>query len=1181
MPWSAVISSDDVVAIHAALLPTVNGDGEVILFGGDDHDQAANIAGHWDHSRRFNCRHPTQALMYVQSPNVDLFCCGHAQLGDGRLLTGGGTITFPPESEGIHSHLHFEGHRHAFTYNGTTSTFSEVASMGFEPGTMKGGGRWYPSLCTLATGEVLAVAGHPAGDDARHNNNRPERYQPVANRWIMVAPTGPDSVPGPDLFPRLHLLRDGSVFVSSALQGNARCIALDPWTGASHDVCDLPDASYRGFDCPSVLLPLTPNDGYQERLLLCGGVTSQLLDLGQANPGWTDVPRTGSAAGKGRTHAGATILPTGDVLLNGGADPANDQSGVMEPELYATPIDHAAGTPSYVGGPGSWTTINEPATVLRNYHSSALLMPDGRVWTAGGNSPNQPGMPPTATQKQIEIFTPAYPAGPRPTITSCPTVLAYGDRFDVQTPQAQQIRAVTLLRCGSSTHAFNPDQRCIFLEFDALTANRLQVTAPPGGGVAPPGNYMVFLIDTKGRPCAYARFIRVGGQMSVFTDRSTFSQHEVQALLSGTDSSIPDAVYLVVDGFTAQDITGTSDRPSPPVLSFTFEDTNTDVPGITASLDDTLYENPTAPSGVAQRITLGYRLTFADTNAFDGIAPDGQRAIRITATWGPSKAFGQIIVFRHEHVYSQDGPTPWLSIDVQVLQLPRHAHFAEQPNDDPAVFIGKAITAMRGTPDNSAHPFAQLAQSSATARLELADSVGGVAQDNFAFARVRFRAPIGVSAADVKVFFRMFTTAATTLTYNGTVYKHIGSGAAAIAQPGIVNGEVVSQPFFAAPRDANPATQQDSANVFTLAGAGSTEVVSFFGAWLDFNHVATIRNRIRGQHQCIVAEIYFPPSPIPIGAAPADNDQLSQRNLAIVESDNPGNAAAHTVAHTFDLTPSRAPLPATMLTHEMAMPTVNRASLRRSDRPDELFLRWHNLPRESTVQLYLPDVDIEQVLLTAGTRPGYDSITVIDDHTLGCRVGDATYLPLPGGRSSNIAGLITIQLPLTVRTGETYRITAHQVSGQTSSIIASFQIVIPVSTATRMVPEAQRTFEVLTGVGATIATDDRWRPVFDRYLQVLGTRLTSIGGEPHPDGHQPDGQNTEECTGKVVSILYDCFGDFEGFVLDCCGSRHTFHAREDRIWALIQEAASRRLAVTIAKEPDDKNVVHRIALHFH
>jgi hypothetical protein len=518
VPWSPVITSDDVVAIHAVLIPTEDGDGEILLFGGDDHDRAANEAHQWDHSRRFNCRHPSHALLYVRSPNVDLFCSGHGFIGDGRVLIAGGTVTFPPDSPPPHDHIHFTGHRHAFTYNPATMVITEVANMGFQPPPSlpppHGGGRWYPTLCTLSTGEVLAVAGHPAGDDTRHNNNHPERYQPLVDRWVMLSPTGPYDVPNPDLFPRLHVLRDGSVFVSSQLQGNARCIAIDPWTGTKHEVCDFPDGSYAGFDCPSVLLPLTPNDSYQPRILLCGGMTSQVIDLGQATPAWTPVPRNGPTAGLGRTHACATILPTGDVLMTGGADPSNDQSGVMDPELYSAPIDHAAGTPYYMAGPGAWNTLNDPATVLRNYHSTALLMPDGRVWTAGGNSLAQPDNPPTANQKKIEIFTPPYPDGRRPEITGCPKVIGYGDVFQVETPHALHIRALTLLRCGSSTHAFNPDQRCIFLQFTAETEREreIRVTAPPVGTVAPPGDYLLFVVDDVGRPCEYARFVRLGGR---------------------------------------------------------------------------------------------------------------------------------------------------------------------------------------------------------------------------------------------------------------------------------------------------------------------------------------------------------------------------------------------------------------------------------------------------------------------------------------------------------------------------------------------------------------------------------------------------------------------------------------------------------------------------------------------
>jgi hypothetical protein len=509
MGWLPAISSDPVVAIHAALVPTENGDGEILLFGGDDHDRAANIAGQWDHSRRFNCRHPLQALVYVKSPNADLFCCGHAFLGDGQLLTAGGTTTFPPQSGGIHAHIHFEGHRHAFAYSPATMVFSEVASMGFEPGTNRGGGRWYPTLCTLPTGQVLAIGGHPSGLDTRHNNNRPERYEAQLNRWIMLAPTGPDEVQGPDVYPRLHVLGDGSVFVSSALQGNPRCIIIDPETGAKREICDLPDDAYRGIGCPAVLLPLTLRDNYRARVLLCGGRTSQVIDLGDASPGWITVPRKGATAGLARNNACATLLPTGDVLMTGGADPNNDQAGVMAPELYSSPIDRAAGMPSYIANPGSWNTLNDPATVLRNYHSTALLMPNAQVWTGGGNSPTQPDTPPGPNQEKIEIFEPPYTLGARPIISSCPSFIAYGDEFTIGVPNAQIIGWVVLMRCGSSTHAFNPDQRAVWLQFRVVANNSLFALAPPHGGVAPPGSYMLFVIDREGRPCQYAGFVHL------------------------------------------------------------------------------------------------------------------------------------------------------------------------------------------------------------------------------------------------------------------------------------------------------------------------------------------------------------------------------------------------------------------------------------------------------------------------------------------------------------------------------------------------------------------------------------------------------------------------------------------------------------------------------------------------
>src|SRR5205823_4471913 len=142
----------------------------------------------------------------------------------------------------------------------------------------------------------------------------------------------------------------------------------------------------------------------------------------------------------------------------------------------------------------------------------------------------------------------------------------------------------------------------------------------------------------------------------------------------------------VLDGFTGLDVAGSPERPFPPTVTFTFADDNSVVPGLQADLSSTLYEDPTAPPGVAQRITVGYRMTVTDEHAFDGIAPGNGRAIRVRAQWGPSHATGQIMVYRREHVYALDGPVPWLSIDVQVVQLVRGATFAGVQDTNPATF---------------------------------------------------------------------------------------------------------------------------------------------------------------------------------------------------------------------------------------------------------------------------------------------------------------------------------------------------------------------------------------------------------------------------------------------------------------------------------------------------------------
>src|SRR5439155_14648809 len=155
--------------------------------------------------------------------------------------------------------------------------------------------------------------------------------------------------------------------------------------------------------------------------------------------------------------------------------------------------------------------------------------------------------------------------------------------------------------------------------------------------------------------------------------------------------------------------------------------------------------------------------------------------------------------------------------------------------------------------------------------------------------------------------------------------------------------------------------------------ASGQESLQYFGCWLDFNQTGpeittpsgpkSILQLIRGLHQCLVAEIRFQPGatdPISVGATPSSSDRLAQRNLAIVESDNPGIASTHVVQHTLLVKPSK-------------ISRNDRVSLIAAPAPipeggesyDELVIRWHNLPQDTKATLFFPEWSVDDILVLA------------------------------------------------------------------------------------------------------------------------------------------------------------------------------------------------------------------------
>lgn len=325
------------------------------------------------------------------------------------------------------------------------------------------------------------------------------------------------------LYPRMYLVGDGRLFCYSNIPNIGRSFLVDTTSSLVETICDLPDPAYQSFDCPSVLLPLLPSDNYNMRLLLCGTTPCQYLELSTAisnrSGTWQKLARDFAIEGVPRIHSNATLLPDGRVVLTGGAEQNNDLfSTGNNPEIFTPSIRIQGGQPLWFGGPtnpGTWTYENDPASLIRNYHSTALLLPDGRVWTAGGNGPGQPTLAEANpnVQEQIEIYTPPYPPGPRPTIVSCSESVGYGGLFIVTmaAPVAENY-IVSIMRCGNCTHAWNSGQRSVWCTWDSGHAvGQMIVTAPPNGNLAPPGYWMVFVLDEEKRPCSYAKFILLAG----------------------------------------------------------------------------------------------------------------------------------------------------------------------------------------------------------------------------------------------------------------------------------------------------------------------------------------------------------------------------------------------------------------------------------------------------------------------------------------------------------------------------------------------------------------------------------------------------------------------------------------------------------------------------------------------
>ena len=225
---------------------------------------------------------------------------------------------------------------------------------------------------------------------------------------------------------------------------------------------------------------------------------AQIVDISSSPPIVTDIANLSYD----RIWGNATLLPDGEVVVTGGSEVDNQLTNVAYPAEILNPVSI----------PPTWTLGVCPAAcakVPRLYHSSALLLPDGSVLTGGGGAPG-----PT-NELNAEIYYPPYlylqdgsgnPA-PRPTIVAAPGRLFLGQNFSLTVGSNDQIAVVNLVRVGSNTHAFDPEQRLIPVPF-SQSGTTVTGRVDPAPEKVPPGYYMLFVLNTNGVP-AVARMISV------------------------------------------------------------------------------------------------------------------------------------------------------------------------------------------------------------------------------------------------------------------------------------------------------------------------------------------------------------------------------------------------------------------------------------------------------------------------------------------------------------------------------------------------------------------------------------------------------------------------------------------------------------------------------------------------
>jgi len=571
------------------------------------------------------------------------------------------------------------------------------------------------------------------------------------------------------------------------------------------------------------------------------------------------------------------------------------------------------------------------------------------------------------------------------------------------------------------------------------------------------------------------------GLLSFWVDKSTFGHDEVSDVISSSaHGTFGNAFWLVLEGFTIQSFL--DHGIAPPSLTGSFAHL-TDIQ-LTSDPSGTKFED-TSNARIPQRIRFPFDVTFATTTLGDFPGPHDPARFKTLAAQvkvGTADLLGASAETEIELVGGADpyftdvdpaaGNDFWLSRDLRVFTATPSLNdhpvaggpaFAVDSFDGAYAYVQSLLSWLNdptnGFSTGARDPFADgtvpqqgaalTGDSSVTPWTLVPWPISLHRNYNFALARVRLGGN-GEVADAVKVFFRMWSTqtADTDFQPTTTYLSHQTGGKPQWPLPAT---DSHSFPFFAtgnAPDLADPANAEygtNGVNNRRVSVSSGDQGFAYFGVFLNVYdptmtvNGAVVQTLLAGSHHCLVAEIAYDGAPIVnhngVTMSPANSDKLAQRNLQVTTSDNPGPAQTHRVPQTFDVRPS------------VALTSAPGDLL---DYPDELMIDWGQVPVGATAHIYWPAVDATAVLTLARRLYGSTSLTVSDAHTVDAPVTRGiTYVPIPPGTGDNYAGLLTIDLPTTVTSGQEFDVVIRRVTTRRQEVIG-----VPVQDVPRIAAEA-------------------------------------------------------------------------------------------------------------------------------